>query len=84
MKILPSKIKRWSFKQRLHEIQKRMRIIQTEYTRSYKNHIVYSETLADALSESLQIVDYWMDHMAGEVENTKEKKVKKKHVNLWE
>jgi len=83
MKILPSKIKKWSFKQRLFEIQRRLIEIQKTYNQNYDEHVVYSEVLIDALNEAKQIVDYWMKHMAGEVDKPTKPK-KKKPVNLWE
>ncbi len=84
MKILPNKIKRWSFKQRLFEIQRRLKTVKREYERNYTAHVVFSGELVEALDEAQQIADYWMKHMAGDIEKPEEKKTTKKPVNLWE
>lgn len=75
MKILKGKIKRWGFKQRLFEIQRRLKVLD--------ERLVGEHDIADPeLDEALQILDYWMKNMAGEVEKP-EKKKPKKPVNLW-
>ena len=75
MKIPTTRIKRWGFKQRLFEMQRRLTFVQeTEGD---------TRTPIEKVGECLQILDYWMDHMAGEVEKPKKKKAKKE-VNLWE
>lgn len=74
MKILTNKIKKWSFKQRLFEIQRRLKRLNEKLLREHASEL--------DLDEAIQIVDYWMSHMAGEVEKP-EKKKRKKPVNLW-
>ena len=74
MKILSGQIKRWSFKQRLFEIQRRLKLLD--------ERLVGEHDLAEPeLGESLQIVDYWMKNMSGAVEKPKKKRTKP--VNLW-
>lgn len=74
MKILKNHIKRWGFKQRLYEIQQRLKNI--------KEDLQLTPETEEKIDEIQQIVDYWMSHMAGEVEKVNPKK-KKKEVNLW-
>ena len=74
MKILSNRVKRWSFKQRLHEIQLRLAEALVDRT--------LTPDTETAIDEAQQIVDYWMDHMTGEIEKPKKKKTKKE-VNLW-
>ena len=77
MKITPSKIKRWGFKQRLHEIKKRVDEVWDDPELSKDSTII--------LSEAQQIIDYWITHMEGPVKPEKPKKEKvKKRQNLWE
>jgi hypothetical protein len=80
MKILQNKIKRWSFKQRLCEIKKRVDEVWDDPELSESSTIV--------LSEAQQIIDYWMTHMKSEVneENVSSIKIpeKKRNVNLWD
>lgn len=73
MRILQNKIKKWSFKQRLYEIQSRLTVVQEPGDK---------RSPIEEVDECLQILNYWMTHMAGEVEIPKKKK-KKKPVNLW-
>jgi hypothetical protein len=72
MKIITSRIKRWSFKQRLHEMRERLNFV-SHLDGDIQNPI-------EEVEECLQILDYWMDHMAGEIEKPKKKK---KDINLW-
>jgi len=78
MKIPQSKIRRWGFKQRLHEIKKRVDTVWDDPGLSESSTII--------LSEAQQIIDYWMLHMEGAVEKEKEKPKKKKKniVNIWD
>jgi hypothetical protein len=73
MKIIVSRIKRWGFKQRLFEIQQRL-------LRVKENPLLIGDDAKD-IKEALQIVEYWMNHMAGEVVKTEKKG--KKPVNLF-
>jgi hypothetical protein len=75
MKILRTRIKKWSFKQRLFEIERRLKTLQEMEGRK--------QPLTDEVDECLQIVRYWMEHMAGEVDPVSEVPKKKKSVNLW-
>jgi hypothetical protein len=77
MKINPSKIKRWGFKQRLHEIKKRVDAVWDDPGLSRDSAVI--------LSEAQNIIDYWITHMEGPVEPEKPKKGKKKKPqNLWD
>jgi hypothetical protein len=73
MKIIVNRVKRWSFKQRLFEIQQRLLRVQ-------ENPLLAGDDIVD-LDEALKIVAYWMSHMAGEV--VKPKKKIKKPTNLF-
>jgi len=77
MKIIVSRIKRWGFKQRLFEIQQRLLRVQ-------ENPLLAGDDAVD-LDEALKIVDYWMDHMEGEVmpQVMPSKKKTKKPMNLF-
>lgn len=75
MKILKNKIKKWNFKQRLFEIHWRLKDLDARLMRDH-------DIAEPELEEALQIIEYWMSHMAGEVEKP-EKKKRKKPVNLW-
>lgn len=78
MKILPTKIKRWSFSQRLEEIESRLSDIDNY------NEAKIPWELKDRLHEIRQIVRYWRAHMKNRDDKPKEKKPRKKSVNLWE
>jgi hypothetical protein len=81
MKILTSRIKKWSFKQRLFEMEKRLRNVEDEINISEHAGV---DVRAD-MSEAMQILEYWMENMKGEVTKTLEagKPKVKKPVNLW-
>ena len=80
MKISPSKIKRWSIKQRLREIKKRVEL-------SWDDTGISPDT-NEYLEETHEILDYWMEHLDDVVKPSKPKKPSKKKgkktTNLWE
>ena len=77
MKIPPSKIKRWGFKQRLVEIKKRVDSVWDDSGLS-RDSVIF-------LSEAQQIIDYWVTHMEGAVEKPdKPKRKSNKGVNLFD
>ena len=81
MKILTSRIRKWSFKQRLFEMRERLRNVEDEINTSETAGV---DVRAD-ISEAMQILEYWMENMQGDVkkETGKEKSKVKKSVNLW-
>ena len=79
MKILPSKIKKWSFKERLKIIRQHLGDIEE------RTIMKMPEGDQERLEHALQVLDYWLDHMAdSSVDNVKPKPKKKKPVNLWD
>ena len=76
MKITPSKIKRWGFKQRLVEIKKRVDTVWYDPELSRDSTII--------LSEAQQIIDYWVKHMEEPVEKELPKKKSNKQLNLFD
>ena len=77
MKILASKIKKWSFKERLKIMRKHLGNIE--------ERTVMKMPMDDQerLDHTLQILDYWLDHMVDPSVDTVKPK-RKKPMNLWD
>ena len=77
MKILASKIKKWSFKERLKIMRQHLGDIEE------RTIMKMPEDDQERLAHVLQDLDYWLAHMADpSVDKVKPKK--KKPVNLWD
>lgn len=74
MKIMVSKIKSWDFKQRLEEIEERLKVLD-----DYGNETPFE--VGEAIREVNQIISYWKSHMKSKDERPKKKRTKP--VNLW-
>ena len=78
MKILASKIKKWSFKERLKIMRQHLGDIEE------RTIMKMPEDDQERLAHTLQILDYWLAHMKDLSEDNNPKQKKKKPVNLWD